>query len=100
MENGVAFRLHPKEGIVHSSRDKRGWTPPSTGWAKLNTDIGFCIGEHWGCGSVHEWQSHTISVEVAESYSLDRGDKSGSLLGRASLDTRVDLVFDMCENRL
>jgi hypothetical protein len=43
MENGVAFRLHPKEGIVHSSRDKRGWTPPSTGWAKLNTDIGFCI---------------------------------------------------------
>jgi hypothetical protein len=43
IEDGVAFRLHPKEGIVHQSNSQRVWTPPPAGWAKLNTDTRFYI---------------------------------------------------------
>jgi hypothetical protein len=39
----VASRLHAKEGIVHSSSGQRVWTPSPVRWAKLNTDVGFCI---------------------------------------------------------
>jgi hypothetical protein len=43
IEERVTASLNPEDDGVHLSSGQRGWTPPSVGWAKLNTDVGFCI---------------------------------------------------------
>jgi hypothetical protein len=72
IEDGVAFRLHRKEGIVHQSNSQRGLDATTGRVGK--TEHGHQVlhryreSEHGGCGSGYEWQSPAISMEVAESY--------------------------------
>jgi hypothetical protein len=66
IEEGVTASLNPEGGGVHLSSGQRGWTPLSVGWAKLNTDVEFCI----DTGKVRigmvvrdiEWQSPVVSM--------------------------------------
>jgi hypothetical protein len=42
MEEGGHRRNHSQDEAEVSSSGRNGWAPPTAGWAKLNTDAGFC----------------------------------------------------------